>query len=122
MAVCHKIAKSSAETSVLESQHYRSTISPHLLLQTVQVFSFTTIIFKIEQNYIVSAGLSLRARGREFPPATMSMIPGYFVGNKRKMRPKELAGCSLPHLLTVSTRQLEILVTALKCIKPLMTT
>ena len=86
MEVCHKIAKSSAETSVLESRHYRSTINPHLLLQTVQVFSFTTVIFKIEQNYIVSAGLSLRAGDREFPPATMSMIPGYF---RRKQKENE---------------------------------
>ena len=33
--------------------------------------------------------------------------------NKRKMRPKDLRACSVPHLLTAYTWQLEILVTAL---------
>jgi len=54
-----------------------------------------------------SAGLSLRAEGWRFPPAT-------FLGNKGKMRPKELPGSSVLHLLTAYTRQLEILVTALQ--------
>ena len=53
--------------------------------------------------------------GRGFPLATypMSMIPAIFVRNKREVRPKELPGCSVPHLLTAYTRQLEILVTDL---------
>ena len=34
-----------------------------------------------------------------------------FVGNKRKMRSKELPGCSVSHLLIANTWQLEILVT-----------
>lgn len=33
------------------------------------------------------AGLSLRARGRGFPPARMNMIPGYFYS---KIEPQEL--------------------------------
>ena len=59
------------------------------------------------------AGLSLRAGGWGISPATKSMTPGYFLENKRKMRPKELPGCSLPYLLTAYTRQFEILETAL---------
>ena len=55
-------------------------------------------------------GLSLRAGGRGISTAT---TPGYFLRKKGKMRPKELTTCSVPHLLTAYTRQLEIFVTAL---------
>ena len=55
-------------------------------------------------------GLSLRAGGRGISTAT---TPGYFQRKKRKMRPKELTTCSVPHLLTAYTRQLDIFVTAL---------
>ena len=44
------------------------------------------------------SGLSPRARGREFPPATMSMTPSYFRRKQKKMRPQELTGSWVPHL------------------------
>ena len=54
-----------------------------------------------------------KGRGRGISPATKSMTPGYFLENKRKMRPKDFPGCSLPYLLTAYTRKFEILVTTL---------
>ena len=53
-------------------------------------------------NACHAAGLSLRLGGRGFPLATypMSMTPAIFIRNKRRMRPKELPGCSVPQLLT----------------------
>ena len=39
------------------------------------------------------SGLSLRARGREFSAATMSMTPSYYHRKQKKMRPQELTGC-----------------------------
>ena len=51
-------------------------------------------------------GLSLRAEGRGFPAAT-------FIGNKRKMEPKELLSWTIPLLLITYTLQLEILAKAL---------
>ena len=47
-------------------------------------------------------GLSLRAADRGFPAAT-------FIGNKRKMEPKELPSWTIPLLLITYTLQLEIL-------------
>ena len=32
----------------------------------------------LAQSYDAQTGLSLRAGGRGFPPATMSVVPGYF--------------------------------------------
>ena len=46
-----------------------------------------------------STVLSGIARGWGFPPATMSVTPGYFTGNKRKMEPKELPSYLAIHLL-----------------------
>ena len=56
------------------------------------------------------AGLSLRGGGRGFPPATMKVFPSYF---QRKIEPKEIPSCLIPHLLVVFTQQLQILVTTL---------
>ena len=47
--------------------------------------------------------------------------PGYYecgplllsLENRRKLEPKEIPSCLIPHLLVVFTRQLEILVTTL---------
>ena len=56
------------------------------------------------------AGLSLRAGGRGFSPATKRVAPGYFYW---KIEPKEIPSRLIPRLLVVFTRQLEILVTTL---------
>ena len=56
------------------------------------------------------AGLSLRAGGRGFSPATKRVAPGYFYW---KIEPKEIPSHLIPRLLVVFTRQLEILVTTL---------
>ena len=47
---------------------------------------------------LLYSGLSPRARGREFPPATMSMTRSYFRRKQKKTRPQELTGCWVPHL------------------------
>ena len=52
----------------------------------------------------------IKSRGLGFPPATMNVPPGYF---HRKIEPKEIPSCLIPHILVVFTQQLEILVTAL---------
>ena len=61
-------------------------------------------------------GLSLRARGQGFSPATKRVAPGYFYNleNRRKIEPKEISSRLIPRLLVVFTRQLEILVTTLQ--------
>ena len=56
------------------------------------------------------AGLSLRAGGQGFSPATKRVAPGYFYW---KIEPKEIPSRLIPRLLVVFTRQLEILVTTL---------
>ena len=56
------------------------------------------------------SGLSLRAGGRGFSPATKRVAPGYFYW---KIEPKEIPSPLIPRLLVVFTRQLEILVTTL---------
>ena len=56
----------------------------------------------------LNAGLSLRAGGRGFSPATL-------LENRTKIEPKEIPSHLIPCLLVVFTRQLEILVTTLKC-------
>ena len=58
----------------------------------------------------VITGLSLRAGGQVFPPASMNVASGYFYW---KIKPKEIPSCLIPHLLVVFTWQLEILVTTL---------
>lgn len=65
------------------------------------------------------SGLSLRAGAWGFSLATVSMTPPIFVGNKRKMGPKELPGCSVSHLLNAYTWLLEILATALVIVQAL---
>ena len=45
---------------------------------------------------LVLSGLSLRAWGQRFLPATMSIIPGYFHGKWKRFRerePKEIPNC-----------------------------
>ena len=59
---------------------------------------------------IGNAGLSLRAGGWGFSPATKRVAPGYFYW---KIEPKEIPSRLIPRLLVVFTRQLEILVTTL---------
>ena len=62
-------------------------------------------------------GLSLRAGGRGFPPATMSEAPRLLLmENRRKLEPKDESQkrCLIPRLLVVFTRQLEILTTTLQ--------
>ena len=65
---------------------------------------------------VKGAGMSLRAGDRGFLPATMNVVLGYFqwkIQCRRKIEPKEIPSCLIPHLLVLFTRQLEILVTAL---------
>ena len=59
---------------------------------------------------VFRSGLSLRAGGRGFSPATKRVAPGYFYW---KIEPKEIPSHLIPRLLVVFTRQLEILVTTL---------
>ena len=56
------------------------------------------------------SGLSLRAGGRGFSPATKRVAPGYFYW---KIEPKEIPSRLIPRLLVVFARQLEILVKTL---------
>ena len=59
-------------------------------------------------------GLSLRAGGRGFSPATKRVAPWLLLlENRRKIEPKEIPSRLIPRLLVVFTRQLEILVTTL---------
>ena len=46
---------------------------------------------------------------RGFPPATVSVVPGYFYWKTRKIEPKEIPSCLIRHLLVGFTRQLEII-------------
>ena len=62
-----------------------------------------------------ASGLSLRAGGRGFSPATKRVAPCYFLlENRTKIEPKEIPSHLIPRLLVVFTRQLEILVTTLE--------
>ena len=71
------------------------------------MFSFTQKVLSTDYFH---AGLSLRAGGRGFSPATKRVAPGYFYW---KIEPKEIPSRLIPRLLVVFTRQLEILVTTL---------
>ena len=65
-------------------------------------------------NCMTSTGLSLRAEGRGFSPATKRVAPGYFYWKiEEKPKPKEIPSRLIPRLLVVFTQQLEILVTTL---------
>jgi len=59
------------------------------------------------------AGLSLRAGGWGFPPATINVGPGYALENRIKIEPEEIPSCLIPCLVVIFTRKLEILVTTL---------
>ena len=62
-------------------------------------------------NTQLQPALSLRSRCQGFPAATISTwSPGFF---HRKIEPKEIPCCCIPHLLVVFTQQLDILVTSL---------
>ena len=63
-----------------------------------------------KMRLVAWAGLSLRAGGRGFSPATKRVAPGYFYW---KIEPKEIPSRLIPRLLVVFTWQLEILVTTL---------
>ena len=58
------------------------------------VFIFFYVFF-----FFISVGLSQRAGGRGFSPAT-------FIENKRKIEPDELSGYTIPLLLIAYARQL----------------
>ena len=62
---------------------------------------------------MVISGLSLRAGGWGFSPATKRVTPGYFHWKMKKKEPKEIPSHLIPRLLVAFTRQLEILVTTL---------
>ena len=67
------------------------------------------------------AGLSLRAGGGGgggFPPATMSLRPGYFQRELKENGTKRTPSCTIPLLLIAYTQKLEILVTALNRASP----
>ena len=60
------------------------------------------------------SGLSLRAGGWGFSPATKRVAPRLLLlENRRKIDPKEIPSRLISHILVVFTRQLEILVTTL---------
>ena len=69
-------------------------------IMTLHLFSFLYVFF------FIPVGLSQRAGGRGFSPAT-------FIENKRKIEPEELPGCTIPLLLIAFTLQLEKLAIAL---------
>ena len=58
-----------------------------------------------------NTGLSLRAAGRGFSPATKRVAPSY---SYWKIEPKDIPSRLIPRLLVVFMGQLEILVTTLK--------
>ena len=61
-----------------------------------------------------TAGMSLRAGGRRFPPGYYECGPRLsLMENKGKLKPKETPRCLIPRLLVVFTHQLEILTTTL---------
>ena len=63
---------------------------------------------------LVRTGLSSRAGGQGFSPATKRVAPWLLLlENRRKIEPKEIPSRLIPRLLVVFTRQLEILVTTL---------
>ena len=64
---------------------------------------------------ITFTGLSFRAGGRGFSPATIKESGPrlLLLENRRKIEPKEIPSRLIPRLLVVFTRQLEILVTTL---------
>ena len=62
------------------------------------------------------SGLSLRAGGQGFSPAT-SGPRLLLLENRRKIEPQEMPSRLIPHLLVVFTWQLEILVTTLVFVK-----
>ena len=64
------------------------------------------------------AGLSLRAGGRGFPPASMRVRPGYFHRELKENGTKRTPSCTIPLLLIAYTQKLEILVTALNRASP----
>ena len=59
---------------------------------------------------MVLSGLSLRAGGQRFSPATKRVVPGYFYW---KIEPKEIPNRLISLRLVVFTKQLEILGTTL---------
>ena len=73
-------------------------------------------LFSFKKTIILEyTGLSLRARGRGFSPATKRVALGYFYW---KIEPKEIPSRLIPRLLVVFTWQLEILVTTLVQVEP----
>ena len=70
-----------------------------------QFEGITMHLDKILKTICASAGLSLRGRGRGFPPQQLSKE------NRRNIEPKETHSYLIPHLLVVFTQQHEILLT-----------
>ena len=76
-------------------------------------------LFSFKKTIILEyTGLSLRARGRGFSPATKRVAPGYFYWKIEKIEPKEIPGRLIPRLFVVFTGQLEISVKTLVQVEP----
>ena len=68
------------------------------------------------------AGLSLRAKGQGFSPATMSVSPSYSYRKQKENRAKRTSKTTIiPLLLIAYTWLLEILATALMYVMKLLT-
>ena len=66
--------------------------------------------------------MATQVQGCHFSPATKRVAPATFIGNRRKIEPKEIPSHLIPRLLVVFIRQLEILVTTLQvCVCSLWT-
>ena len=92
--------------SVKRQFHSNKFIHPSLS-SNVYKFSF---VFRFLKDWN-KPGLSLGTWG--ISHSYMLLPPAILLENKRKMRLKELSGCSVPHLVTAKTQNFEILVTAL---------
>ena len=85
------------------------------LLRVVLLISFFVLFCFVVVFFL--SGLSLRAGGRGFSPATKRVAPRLLLlENRRKIEPKGIPSRLIPLLLVVFTRQLEILMTTLSII------
>ena len=76
------------------------TVLHSKLPPTISFMIACTFSDNLSRNSCIFTGLSLRAGGRGFPPATMSVAPGYFYWkSKRKIEAKEIPSCLIPLLL-----------------------
>ena len=75
--------------------------------------SSKTLISLLKTIYWGIAGLSVRGGAGDFPSYYECGLRQLSWENIRKIEPKEICSCFIPHLLVVFTGQLEILVTPL---------